>query len=635
MHMSEVVEIESESKSIESVEVVLADTHSNVVPATALVLGALALAGCGGGGGDSPPPVAVTPTPTPTPTPAPAPAPTPTPTPTPTPSPVPAALDPADMAAARFLLQAQFSASDAEIAAVRQKGYATWLNEQFDLPMSQKAWDWFVSRGYTAIDSTDHYYIETDTGPYVIQKQIWDAPDAVRKRCALAFSELFVVSYYGVNNDYWPAARIVHFWDLLNTNAFGNFRKLLEDVTLSSAMGMFLNTRRNEKENPATGRQPDENYAREVMQLFTIGLYELNLDGTLKRDSLGNPIETYTASDVTNLARVFTGYDDDHSPGYVSLGDLSIYKADVVRLPMRFDPTRHSMLAATFLGTTIPANTDGTVALKMALDTLFNHPNVGPFIGRQMIQRLVTSNPSPAYVARVAAVFSNNGSGVRGDLRAMFAAILLDDEARNAANLTSTTFGKLREPMIRLAQWGRTFRINSLLGSWKYSLGSMYNPNSHLSQYPFYAPSVFNFFRPGYVPPSTALASSGATAPEFQLVNESSVSSYINFMRQHSFGELETKQPDIASNSGAGPYVKDLVTDYSAEIAIALDPLVLVRRLNLLLCAGQMSSATEKLISDALTTWTLTATSSERDKRIRVSQAILFVMVSSEYLIQK
>ncbi|RYF65594.1 MAG: DUF1800 family protein, partial [Comamonadaceae bacterium] len=310
-----------------------------------------------------------------------------------------------DPEAARFLLQAQFSASTADIAALRSTSYADWLEAQFNAPTSLGGWEWLNQRGYADVNSSTAYYDNSYPGDYMIWQQLMQSPDGVRKRVALALSEIFVVSLSGLDFS-WRSHAIAWYWDQLVANAFGNFRNLLQDVTLNPAMGYYLNTRGNQKENPSTGRQPDENYAREVMQLMSIGLVQLNADGTPKRDAAGKPIDSYTQSDVTNLARVFTGYDYDQSqntPATVPGSTRTVPSTTFARLPMALNESRHSTLAASFLGTTIPASTPGAAALKTALDTLFNHPNVGPFIGKQLIQRLVTSNPSPAYVARVAA----------------------------------------------------------------------------------------------------------------------------------------------------------------------------------------------------------------------------------------
>jgi hypothetical protein len=305
---------------------------------------------------------------------------------------------------------------------------------------------------------------------------------------------------------------------------------------------------------------------------------------------------------------------------------------------MLLDPRQHSPLEKSFLGVTIPANTPGQESLKIALDTLFNHPNVGPFLGRQMIQRLVTSNPSAAYVARVASAFNSNTKGVRGDLGHMFKTILLDEEARGATGLTSPMFGKLREPMVRIAQWGRTFKIKSLYGYWKiFNAVSPNNVQDSLAQSPLQAPSVFNFFRPGYVPPSSALASSRATAPEFQIVNESTASSYINYLQNivyYGFGNTDPSVPQIVQGSTA-PYAPMLVPDYSVELGMVHDTDALIKRLNLLLCAGQLSPSTQQFIARALAIDRPTIDKSADFKRIHLARAILFVMCSAEYLVQK
>ena len=497
-------------------------------------------------------------------------------------------------------------------------------------PISQTGVAWLASRGYDQV-TADNFFDNEYPGDYMIWNQLISDANALRKRVALALSEFFVVSLGGLDFS-WRAQAIAYYWDQLNANAFGNFRQLLEDITLNPAMGFYLSTRGNRKEDTRSGRVPDENYAREVMQLFTIGLYQLNNDGSRKLDANGQPIETYTNTDVTNLARVFTGYDWDFT-GNVKTPQVGnptrlINSTGYVTRPMTLDNTKwefpsttsqHSALEAIFLGTTIPANTDGTTALKTALDALFNHANVGPFFGRQMIQRLVTSNPSAAYVDRVARVFNNNGSGVRGDLRAVFKAILLDTEATNAAGLSSQTFGKVREPMLRFVQWGRTFGATSTSGNWR--IGNLSDLVSGLGQSPLRSPSVFNFFRPGYVPSNTAIATNSLVAPEFQLVNESSTPGYVNYMTSA-----------VGSTNGVGGDVK---AAYTSELAIADNSAALLDRICLLLAANQISDGTKATIKTALDAVTVTATSTTAEKQRRIYAAILLVMASPDYLVQK
>jgi uncharacterized protein (DUF1800 family) len=503
-----------------------------------------------------------------------------------------------DEEAARFLLQSQFSASEADIAAVRSKGYLPWLGEQVDRAPEQGGRDWILSKAANTVNSDD-----------MIWNQLMTAPDGLRKRMALVFSEIFVVSRNAIGSS-WPELMMAQYWDTLVAGVTANFRKLLEDVTLNPAMGYYLNTRGNQKEN-AQGRQPDENYAREVMQLMTIGLYQLDADGSVKTGGDGAPLDTYSLDDVTNLARVFTGYDLDIRASDV---DSSAWTAR----PMALTAARHSVLEARFLGASVPAGTEGKAALKIALDTLFNHPNVGPFIGNQLIQRLVTSNPSPAYVKRVSDVFADNGAGVRGDMKSVFAAVLLDNEARSPAGLADPGFGRLREPMLRFAQWGRSFGAGSTSGNWK--IGDLSRPNDQLGQSPLRSPSVFNFFRPGYVPPSTSIAAARMVAPEFQLVNETSVGGYLNFM-----------QINVLPKSTG----RDVNAAYAGELALVLDPAALVQRLNLLLTANQLPAATQALIVGALANPAVTDKSTDQVKLNRVYAAVLMVMASPSYLIQK
>jgi uncharacterized protein (DUF1800 family) len=535
--------------------------------------------------------------------------------------------------ASRFLQKALFSASDADITALRNTAYAQFLQQQFDAPIGQTGQQWLEARGYGESDS-NNYFFTTYPATFMVWNQLFTAQDPMRKRCALALSEYFVVSMNGVEFT-WRSHGVAQYWDTLVSGAFGNFRQLLEQITLNPAMGYYLNTKGNQKEDPAKGRLPDENYSREVMQLFTIGLSMLNPDGTEKRDGNGNKIDSYTAADVAGLAKVFTGYDFDTSDGVriTPVGvSYTIESKAFTTKPMALNAAKHSTSSTSFLGTTIAAGTSGEPALKTALDTLFNHPNVAPFFSKQMIQRLVTSNPSPAYVARVAAKFIDNGKAVRGDLKAVWAAILLDDEALAPQGLSSNTFGKLREPMLRFIQWGRTFGLSSAAGSWK--IFDLSNVANQLGQSPLYAPSVFNFFRPGFVPPNTALASTQSPAPEFQLVNESTVGGYLNYMQDVIRNGINCPEPSVPQAAYTN-YSRDIQPKYAAELALVQDAAALVARLNLLLCAGQLSSSTQTLIVNALNATPVIATTTDAKKLDRVAAAVLMVMASSDYLVQK
>lgn len=545
-------------------------------------------------------------------------------------APAPTVLKPqTDAESARFILRASIAASTAAVADVRSQGYEPWLDAQMSLTNDQTAEQFFASRGYDTVDA-NQYYNNVAITDHMIWRQLLSGNSGVRKRAALALSEFFVVSVNSLNIT-WRSQAIGYYWDTLNAHAFGNFRQLLEAVTLTPAMGVFLNSLGNRKADPATGRVPDENFAREVMQLFTIGLYELNADGSLKADSGGAPIETYTNADVSGIAKAFTGYDYDYTgvtysslPGSSTLIQNPLY----VRQPMTADPSKwrrpgttsyHSDDAKTFLGTTIPAGTGAAASLRQALDTLFNHPNTGPFFARQMIQRLVTSNPSAGYVQRVAAAFANNGSGTRGDLRAVFKAILLDEEALSSAGLSDLRFGKLREPILRFAQWGRTFGAQSATGGWL--VPDMSDTAGRLGQSPLRPPSVFNFFRPGYAPLNSQTSAANLLAPEFQLVNESSVAAYVNFMER--------------TIDGLGSWVADVKATYSGELGLAHDAQALLNRLDLLLTGRQLSGESRATILAALQAEAVTETSDEATKRGRIHIAVLLVMVSNNYLVQK
>ena len=565
--------------------------------------------------------------------------------------------------AARFLLQSQFSASDAEISAVQATTYAAYLQQQFAKPIGQTGWQWLEAKGY-GVDDANEYFFRTYPAEYMVWNQLFTAQDSMRKRVALGLSEFFVASMQSAEFT-WRSHGYAQYWDILVKNAFGNFRQLLEDVTLSPAMGYYLNTKGNQKEDPASGRVPDENYGREVMQLFTIGLFKLNLDGTAMTDSAtGKKLESYTQNDVTNIARVFTGYDFDTSDGerITPVGQTYTVEGRMFTTkPMSFKASNHTANPSTFLSAaTVSADNTGGKALKQTLDILFNHPNVGPFFGRQMIQRFVTSNPSPEYVARVATAFNNNGAGVRGDLKAVWTAIFLDDEARRSytpsnaqipapsdplairnalgilnRDISDKAFGKLREPMVRFIQWGRTFGITSAQNSWK--LFSLSNTANQLGQSPFQSPSVFNFFRPGFVPPGTVLATTQTVAPEFQIVNETTVGGYLNFMQNTIRNGLNCPEPSVPQAAYTN-YLPDIQANYANELALVADPTALVNRLNLLLAAGKISAANQTLMVTALTSMPINSTTpatQTSQKMDRVAAAVLMVMAGSEYLIQK
>ena len=451
--------------------------------------------------------------------------------------------------------------------------------------------------------------------------------DQLRRRMAFALHHALMVSQAD-STLYYQARAYADTMDMLNRRAFGNYRALLEDLALSPAMGLWLSHLRNRKEDPVSGRQPDENFARELMQLFSIGLVELNSDGSVRRDAAGNPIETYTNADVMALAKVFTGFSWAYPDSQLteqtfrwSTPPLGSAAADqrLDLLPMKAYPGQHSTAAKTLFagkawGATIPANGNALADVRAALDLLFNHPNVGPFVGRQLIQQLVTSNPSPAYVARVAAVFANNGKGVRGDLAAVARAILLDVEARGTP---PAGFGKLREPVLRVAHWMRSFGARSASGDYMLAWDL-----DNVQQRVLNAPSVFGYFRPGYVPPNTALATNSVTAPEFQILDESTSAVWVNLV-----------EGMVGSGMGWTGSASDVSSDYAALVAASAggNLAALADQVNLLLMAGRMSPTLRQAVLDAAGG---VAGSGAATDLNRARAAVFVTLASPEYLVQ-
>jgi uncharacterized protein (DUF1800 family) len=508
--------------------------------------------------------------------------------------------------AARLLIQASFGPNMAEIEDVAATGSTAWVEEQFATPPMDSHWTYAMERrGPPGCTVCNSQFVNSVMESFWLQAV--RGPDQLRQRTVLALSELFVISTVNSAIDIQIGAH-ASYLDMLSRNAFGNFRTLLEQVATHPAMGHYLSHFRNEKEDQVTGRVPDENFAREVMQLFTIGLWELNEDGTRRRDPGGNFIPTYNQDDVAGLARVFTGWSwGGPDSSWDGIG------GDNWREQMQNYPDYHSTSEKRFLGVTISANTSGEESLRIALDRLFNHPNVGPFIGRQLIQRFVTSNPSTDYVRRVTAAFNNNGQGVRGDMRAVLRAVLLDQEARDPAMAAREDFGKLREPMVRFGNWMRAFNAQSQHGA--YRIWNLEDNVSSLGQNPLRAPSVFNWFRPDYAPPGEIMQRN-MVAPEFQITHETTATGYINFVAQ-----------TVERGHSGDEY--NIRANYTHEAALANTPSVLLDRLNLLLMARQMTPQTRQIIIDAINEVP------ETEPSRRVHMAVSLMMASPEFIVQK
>ena len=559
-------------------------------------------------------------------------------------APVATSSTPTKVEASRFLGQSTMGASEADIDHLSSMSYSAWFDEQYAKPQT-------LHRLYLNQATADAVAIGTTVSQTNFFDSWWtqalSGDDQLRQRAAFALSELFVISFSNATVAAQPRG-VASYYDMLGANAFGNFRDLLDGVTYHPMMGIFLSDLKNQKEDPTTGRVPDLNFAREVTQLFTVGEWKLNADGSQIMGSNGAPTPAYKSADLDGLSQVFTGLSWYAGPNLTDRTNARFFgnNPNVERdwQPMQdynqytANTSFHSVSQKAFLGVTIaPQTTPDTVGdVKIALDTLFNNPNVGPFVGKQLIQRLVTSNPSPAYVSRVAAVFNDNGKGVRGDMKAVWQAILLDPEARTLS--TSTSAGKLREPLLRMSQMLRAFNATSVTGRYT-GIGLTDDPATRLGQTPMFAPTVFNFFRPGYVPSGDALSATGLVVPEMQITDELSVAGYMNFIR--SWATVDT--------------TRDIQQDYTAEKALAETPDALVDRMNLLLFGGTMPDALKTQISAAAASRVIpgptypagTAASAvasttptnqaqiDAAKLDRVYIAVFLSMASPDYLIQK
>lgn len=587
--------------------------------------------------------------------------------------------------AAAFLNRATFGASDASITALATSGMDGWLQTQLDAaPTAGGApgfWrstpnfhlSWIIRRtadfqaDYQAAVAAAAAAAAPGTMPAKVnrrqvtnlqfQESFWaravNGDDQLRHRMTLALSEIMVVSFSGST----ITPRIGASWyDMLSAHALGNYLDLMKAITLHPAMGIYLNIIGNQQADNDPSREPDENYAREIMQLMSIGLYELNGDGAPKTDASGAPIPTYTHADIAGLAATLTGW------GWYSAKPTAATFAkqppsgtdanspDVQ--PLIGYPAYHSQLSKIFLGTTVPAyagpppsTAAGQAALgayqlqglNTALNTIFNHPNVGPFIGYRLIQRFVTSNPSRLYVGRVAAAFNGVTTGVRGDLFATLKAVLTDPEALNLTPSTSPTAGKLKEPTIRMSHWLRASNASSTapasVAGGDFSQYEDFASPTALAQAPLEAPSVFNFWAPDYTPQGSSLAQAGLVAPEFQAVDVLTVAGYANTMIQ------------VIQNKGWPR--GDVVTTYAQEIA-ALTPAnpadpdtnqTLIDRLNLLYFGGQMSSTMSARLGRVLAgtvaaARTPTAAQRAQVRLDKVRNALMIVLTSPEYLVQ-
>ena len=500
-------------------------------------------------------------------------------------------------AAARFLEQSTFGPTTALIAQVQQTGFPAFLNGQFSAPMSTYP---DPATGVTSMQSTQQ----------VLFTNALNGQDQLRQRVALALSEIWVTSGFTV-----PPQGMAPYMRLLLQDAFSNYRTLMYDVTVSPAMGDYLNMVNND--NPTGTTHANENYARELMQLFTLGLNQLNQDGSLQLDGSGNPIPTYSQTDVQNFAMVYTGWTYPTAPGATLVKHNPPYWLGAMQpFESNHDTVSKTLLPVNGTPTVLPAGQSSTVDLNGALDNIFAQPSLAPFVCKLLIEQLVSSNPSPAYIQRVVTVFNSGsftvsgatfGSGQRGDLQAVIAAILLDSEARRGDDPTTANGndGKLREPILYIAAILRAF------GATSDGLGPV-NFASSMSEAPMESPSVFNFFPPDYGIPGTNLV-----GPEFALQTTATALVRANFVNSFVFGSI-----------GAGTTVS--FTPY-ANLAASPDASgQLMDSLNALLLHGSMSSSDRASILAAVNA----APAGTNQNLQRAQDAIYLILSSSQYQVQ-
>lgn len=521
------------------------------------------------------------------------------------------ALFPATRAeAGRVLAQTTWGATEALLDHVQQIGVTAWIDEQLAKP----ATGYPVYPYYPTTTPADCINVSGDPNQqcqrdnyslFQVQLKFFqnamNGEDQLRQRVAFALGQIIVLSGTEVAMAYAGG----DWQQMLTVNAFGNYRDLIEEVTLNPVMGRYLDMVNNDKPTANGSIQPNENYSRELLQLFTLGTYKLNMDGTRMLVN-GAPVPTYGQDEIEGFAHVFTGWTYPTLPG----GTLIRHNPTNYRGPMEAFPGNHDTAPKILLnGTVLPARDNATADLDDALDNIFLHQNIAPFMSQRLIQHLVTSNPSPAYVARVAAVFVNNGSGVKGDLSAVVRAILTDPEARDATLLTAQS-GKLKEPVLLM--------LNIMRGLNGQSDGVyLRSQASTLSQNLFYSPSVFNYYPPDY-----QLAGTTLLAPEFAIMNSSTAISRSNFVNTVVYTTLVAPDASVLGATGTS-------LNFTTLQSLAGDPPAMVEKLNEVMMNGSMSQAMKDAIVTAVNA------QSSTDTLARARCAAYLVATSAQFQVQR
>jgi len=581
---------------------------------------------------------------------------------------------PNSKASSRFLSQATLGPKLSEIQSLQNQGIEAWLDQQLAMNPSFNLQNYVQNMHQSMVDSLN---IRNPAGNHTLNNVFIDdwafdvawfqanmvAADRLRWRVSLALSQIFVTSRISAFDEN-PYA-LASYYDMLNKNAFGNYRSLIDSMTYHPAMAVYLTYMNNHATdtlaisatNP-TKKQvfPDENYAREILQLFSIGLFELNNNGTERKDIEGKSIPTYDNDDIENLAKVFTGLSWWHSR---YLGDNSNVTKWSYTKPLKFfavdssdryirwwaNPNSwrivngHEPGSKTFLNQTIPSRpiADGKLDIRDGLDIIFNHPNVGPFMASRLIQHLVTSNPSPEFIDRIATVFNNNGVGVRGDMKAVIRAILLDPEARDCcAEKENVAYGHLREPILRYMNLVNGLELRNQSGIYRNVMVDLYD---RIEQKPLNSPSVFNFYQPGYVPDGP-LQAAGKVGPEFQMLNSLSFANYMNGLHRWIISNDPVEYWDIFNGERYKPD-QEPTFNITSDYVLAKDNRIkeFLDKYNLILAQGRIKPENMSIIQNVLLNMPMTYDDNGvpnptlADRRLRMG--IFLIMIAPDYLINK
>jgi len=535
--------------------------------------------------------------------------------------------------ASRFLYQSSFGAKKSYIQSVSRMGFEPWINDQFTKPISrltprvESVWQAVKNLKASAGQDTSDIF-----GPYSVHFNYayWQMnltnEDLLRQRVAQSLSEIFVISIKSGLTD-WAEA-LASYYDILSVNAFGNYKDILKQVSVHPSMGYYLSHLNNAKTNIAANTRPDENFAREIMQLFSIGLYELNINGTRKLDAQGKGIPTYDNNDIKEMAKVWTGLGAGAMEPWVwwtttPYFGLDIYGVDKTKPLAMYNNEHEPGQKILFKTQIIPSGQTGMQDIDQAINILFNHPNVGPFMAKRMIQRMVKSNPSPAYIARVATAFNGSGSTPRGDMKAFIKAILLDPEARNRSAMNAADAGMLRPPLLRALQYARSMELISSGNRFWHNGFDILNELGH---HVLGSPTVFNFY-PSDFQPNGPVAAQNMEAPEFKIHNSSTAVNWVNKVHHWTFWDFlfyswEGDSGDMGTK-----------VNYAQYVALSDDPEKMMNELDIILTHGQLTDATKATIRQAIKD--LKWPWNEDWRRHRVNMMIYLIMISPDYTIIK